>query len=1288
NFIISHNIIDNNYQESNDNNIYDNTEIVWIFPLEGYALKGLEILVATLKNIKEAVSYWFTLNSKDINATLEGESIIANINTFEFEDNNYELTANVCTLTACFSRTIKVEINNDKKNKNTDKVSVEPDNIKENFYLKLNSSEWGIKLLDKENKVIESGIDIEAQKGNYNIEIVPLKNSRINNIKIIDFEIDYQTKPIEISEIDISTPLQWLEWKEVLKININTNFQKGTIKILLDDEKQQIFVCEEFEKKNFEKLNKIKKNELTSQIDFTNKEIIVGIAKKSKNKRAIDLVGKKNFSLAEKPNIKVKVNSNKSLSKKYLNFILEKNGETITIPEEEIIENENQILEILLKEKRNIRPGNYVLKAFSEEEEIEEYLDFSWGVLSVNTKKSLYKPNENVEIEIVVLNGEGKPVCGAQIEMDIISPDGLVVGYSTQNNSILPGYECGLYDANYIPLNSGVYEIKLRSLDNDIDFNTSFLVQENQKYNIIRKTLSKIDPTRNNNINVEIEVWSFEGDKEIEFFDYVPKEFEIRTNGVVSELEDYKKIFWKGKTWNGKIVFSYNYSVPFEWPLLYKLGKAEIKTPEENFVEYRNWYVAVDPLKTTVFHVTNEADYYYSEPAPNDAVSGKTFVGTSTQSFYGMHPIGPNFTGGDSKTTGTTTVGTYRGITWVSPPLAKQTIPAGTWVLTVWAKESNANDNIRLRPSIMVWADANDAKRGDIINFIGTNELTTTMSKYVITMPDGKAMNIENGDKLIVEIDFNTTASTLATARVDFNWNLSFIDGNIVAPANLRLLSGKDFNTLHVWRQQDKNYSEPAPNDAATSDTFIGTSVQSFYLMHPDMPMGGTLRGPGKTTGTTTVGTYKGVTWISPPLRAQNIPAGAWSARLWAKELANSDNLHLETSIMVWADKNNSKKGNINMYKGTGAELTTTMALRAINFTSNTSSPITLDNKDKIIFEIDFNALGSTNATARVDFNWNHSISVTNSGVLTNRDGNLVAPIDINLFAQNLQPVILAPNSDNNSSINLNVDFLVMAETYCDGNYWDCGNNDVSIQWCKNEGCTDFRDANSSSGEILLISGANPAFIRDFNSGDKNSFNKWVLRATQPGTYELRVRSKGWNTDANFSSGSDRTITVSAGGPDYSFTVLLPISGCTEGKGSVDNDNSCDRGYFEATDLQGYADENQVSPQGQTTEIPFFIIDNQSTTSSDFNITMELNAILPPTIVLKISNKSIGYHGTCSNVPDNNCVIITNSPKNAGKVFYSPGIQDLNVWFWSDFINALGGLYEDRNLTTTGINPG
>jgi len=68
--------------------------------------------------------------------------------------------------------------------------------------------------------------------------------------------------------------------------------------------------------------------------------------------------------------------------------------------------------------------------------------EFAWGLVSLNSKKSIYHPGETADFEIVVLNSEGHPVCNANLYMSIKSPSGRIDVFA--GSAISSNEECGL----------------------------------------------------------------------------------------------------------------------------------------------------------------------------------------------------------------------------------------------------------------------------------------------------------------------------------------------------------------------------------------------------------------------------------------------------------------------------------------------------------------------------------------------------------------------------------------------------------------------------------------------------------------------------------------------------------------------------------------------------------------------------------------------------------------------------------------------------------------------------
>ncbi|MCK5062507.1 MAG: hypothetical protein KAR23_01130, partial [Candidatus Aenigmarchaeota archaeon] len=207
------------------------------------------------------------------------------------------------------------------------------------------------------------------------------------------------------------------------------------------------------------------------------------------------------------------------------------------------------------------------------------------------------RPGETAGFIIVVLDGEGYPVCSTDIGLSVIDPVGENTDYSTVDGTITTGSECGLYNAYYQTSSEGNHTIDITAQFSgiDVNFSTYFLVQQNYAFDIIRTAQSKIDPTIQNWFDVIIDIESFvEGDV-LTVKEFVPIEFDVATDAGIEIAGDAKVLIWDIALIDNKTSVSYSYSVPHVWPYLYTLGSLEIVYDLGIFTEARLWYVAVDP---------------------------------------------------------------------------------------------------------------------------------------------------------------------------------------------------------------------------------------------------------------------------------------------------------------------------------------------------------------------------------------------------------------------------------------------------------------------------------------------------------------------------------------------------------------------------------------------------------------------------------------------------------------------------------------------------------------------
>src|SRR5258706_11081019 len=119
---------------------------------------------------------------------------------------------------------------------------------------------------------------------------------------------------------------------------------------------------------------------------------------------------------------------------------------------------------------KELNRGDYKLYVSSTETAIYTRnltQDFSWGVLAVNTDKSVYVPNETAHLSFGIVDNLGHTLCHADIQATITDTSGKVTTFSTDNNTIKRSSECAGdsytptpdYTANYQVNNPGVYKM-------------------------------------------------------------------------------------------------------------------------------------------------------------------------------------------------------------------------------------------------------------------------------------------------------------------------------------------------------------------------------------------------------------------------------------------------------------------------------------------------------------------------------------------------------------------------------------------------------------------------------------------------------------------------------------------------------------------------------------------------------------------------------------------------------------------------------------------------------------
>ncbi len=308
----------------------------------------------------------------------------------------------------------------------------------------------------------------------------------------------------------------------------------------------------------------------------------------------------------------------------------------------------NGKFKVIIANPKETKYGLYTIKVdaktdFKFERNLSQ--DFAWGVLAVNTNKSMYLPGEKAKLGYGVLDERGNTLCNANLTVEISNPDKDIQKFSTSNKGIKVSPKClgntysldDDYFSYYKTGKSGRYFINLTAKTKNGTYTISdyFEVKDSVAFEVERTQFpSRIYPVEAYPVKLTIKA---NEDYKGKVYDLVPIDFEITKisdGGTVSRskktrlsqeeltaaLKDeaahlgdknyqikYKKediptavdktpvkvqwnVDWKkGNTY----VLTYNIYFPQVSPEYYLLGPFTIG----NFKEVRDWQIASDATK-------------------------------------------------------------------------------------------------------------------------------------------------------------------------------------------------------------------------------------------------------------------------------------------------------------------------------------------------------------------------------------------------------------------------------------------------------------------------------------------------------------------------------------------------------------------------------------------------------------------------------------------------------------------------------------------------------------------
>ncbi|MBI2134819.1 hypothetical protein HYU09_02435 [Candidatus Woesearchaeota archaeon] len=282
-------------------------------------------------------------------------------------------------------------------------------------------------------------------------------------------------------------------------------------------------------------------------------------------------------------------------------FVVDNEGnlEDINIEIEELREGK---FDIKLQKQRAFRAGKYTIKLELVKDGITytQEQDFTWGVLAINTNKSIYLPNEDSFIGIGVLDDQGKIVCSADVTLEIINPLNQKTTLTTSNNEIKISPECQVlgitelpdYYTAYSVGGIGTYLMNLTAITSNgvRSIQDNFSVMREVDFDVARKGPTRVYPAVAYTMKIPIKAnKNYNGI----INEYVPSSFAITPQDglTVTTINDTNILSWNANLNAGdKIELNYEFDAPDISPEFYLLGPLDIGS----FKEARQWQIAND----------------------------------------------------------------------------------------------------------------------------------------------------------------------------------------------------------------------------------------------------------------------------------------------------------------------------------------------------------------------------------------------------------------------------------------------------------------------------------------------------------------------------------------------------------------------------------------------------------------------------------------------------------------------------------------------------------------------
>ncbi len=283
---------------------------------------------------------------------------------------------------------------------------------------------------------------------------------------------------------------------------------------------------------------------------------------------------------------------------------------------------------LIEKNQASMHPGKYEVSVTIHEgsKTFTDSFEFYWGVLTVNTNKSIYVEGETVQFSMAALTDNGHTMCDADLRLTVLDPEGSEVSVPVQQSGLCDGnnvVDVPDYFGEMSVGGVGEYSVLLERYDElgslVIQTHDIFQVKEFVSFDVERTGPTRIYPPAPYTMKLSFTAYeSFSGI----VTETLPKGFVVEESdgGIVSITENAVEISWPVSVRAGEYVEkSYQFDAPDISPYIFELGPLVFKkqgvsivmqdTPdciEENcvqfgedeivFEEIRTWKIASDAV--------------------------------------------------------------------------------------------------------------------------------------------------------------------------------------------------------------------------------------------------------------------------------------------------------------------------------------------------------------------------------------------------------------------------------------------------------------------------------------------------------------------------------------------------------------------------------------------------------------------------------------------------------------------------------------------------------------------